>query len=92
MKAAEPKPAEVVCDIHNWMKSYWFALGNPYFAVTDADGNFEIKNVPAGDQKVVVWAEALGPGYLTAQSGDTIAIKAGGETSKDFTLDPSKVK
>jgi len=29
--------------------------------VTDANGNFEIKNAPAGDQKVVVWAEAIGP-------------------------------
>lgn len=92
LKSAEPKPAEVNCDIHNWMKSYWFAAGNPYFAVTDADGNFEIKNVPAGDQKVVVWCEALGPGYLTASSGDTIAIKGGGETSKEFTLDAAKVK
>lgn len=92
LKAAEPKPAEVNCDIHNWMKSYWFVAPNPYFAVTDADGNFEIKNVPAGDQKVVVWCESIGPGTLTAASGDTVAIKAGGETSKEFTLDASKVK
>ena len=34
-------------------------LDNPYFAVTDAKGNFEIKNVPAGTQKVVVWQEAV---------------------------------
>ena len=92
LKAAEPKPAEVNCDIHNWMKSYWFVSANPYFAVTDADGNFEIKNVPAGDQKVIVWCEAIGPGTLTAASGDTVAIKAGGETSKEFTLDAAKVK
>ena len=34
-------------------------LDNPYFAVTDDKGNFEIKNVPAGTQKVVVWQEAV---------------------------------
>jgi len=92
IRAPEPKPGDVNCDIHNWMKSYWFALGNPYFAVTDADGNFEIKDVPAGDQKVVVWAESLGPGYITPTSGESITIKADGETSKDFTLDAAKVK
>lgn len=91
-KNAEPRPGKIGCDIHPWMEAYWFVLGNPYFAVTDADGNFEIKNVPAGEQKVVVWAEALGPGYITPTSGEAIAIKAGGETTKDFTLDAAKVK
>ncbi len=86
------KPGRIVCDIHNWMEAYWLILDNPYFAVTDADGNFEIKNAPAGDQKVVVWAEALGPGYLTSPSGDTVSVKAGGDTAKEFKLDASKLK
>jgi hypothetical protein len=86
------KPGKVGCDIHPWMEAYWLVQDNPYFAVTDADGNFEIKNAPAGDQKVVVWAEALGPGYLTPGSGEVVNIKAGGETTKDWTLDPAKVK
>ena len=34
-------------------------LDIPYFAVTDDKGNFEIKNAPAGTQKVVVWQEAV---------------------------------
>ena len=34
-------------------------LDHPYFAVTDAKGYFEIKNAPAGTQKVVVWQEAV---------------------------------
>ena len=51
------RPAPVVCDIHPWMTSWWMVLDNPYFAVTDDKGNFEIKNVPAGTQKVVVWQE-----------------------------------
>ncbi|MDB5352153.1 MAG: hypothetical protein JWN86_3400 [Planctomycetota bacterium] len=86
------KPGKVGCDIHGWMEAYWLVLDNPYFAVTDAQGNFEIKNVPAGEQKVVVWAEAVGPGYVTAASGEPISIKAGGETAKDYTIDPAKVK
>jgi hypothetical protein len=86
------RPGKVGCDIHSWMEAYWLVLDNPYFAVTDEKGNFEIKDAPAGDQKVVVWAEALGPGYLTSPSGDVVNIKAGGDTTKDFTLDASKVK
>jgi len=86
------RPGEVVCDIHPWMKSYWYISKNPYFAVTDAKGNFEIKNVPAGNQKVVVWSEAVLPDFVTAATGDSVEIKADGETTKDFTIDPSKVK
>ena len=49
------------------MKAYWLVLDNPYFAVTDDKGNFEIKNVPAGTQKVVVWQEAAR--FVTAAVG-----------------------
>ncbi len=65
LKGLDARPGLVKCDIHGWMESYWLVLGNPYFAVTDAEGKFEMKNVPAGDQKVVVWAECLGPGNVT---------------------------
>jgi plastocyanin len=88
--AAERGPVEVTCDIHNWMKAYWLILDNPYFAVTDEQGNFEIKNVPAGTQKVVVWQEAVA--YVTPASGENVNIKANDTTTKDFTIDGSKVK
>ncbi len=87
----ERGPVPVVCDIHPWMQAFWMVLDNPYFAVTDDKGNFEIKNVPAGTQKVVVWQEATG--FVTAPSGEDVTIKAGADaTAKDFTVDPSKVK
>ena len=91
--AAERTPTEVNCDIHNWMKAYWLVLDSPYFAVTDDKGNFEIKNVPAGTQKVVVWQEAVAKGgFVTAPSGEDVTIKAGDEkTSKDFTIDAGKI-
>ena len=67
-------------------------LDNPYFAVTDDKGNFEIKNVPAGTQKVVVWQEAVkGGGFVTAPSGEEVTIKANDTTVKDFTIDPRKL-
>ena len=54
----ERTPGPVSCSIHPWMMAYWMVLDHPYFAVTDENGNYEIKNAPAGTQKVVVWQEA----------------------------------
>ncbi len=90
IKSPDNRPAPVVCDIHPWMKAWWLTLNNPYFAVTNAKGEYEIKNVPAGDQKVVVWTEAAN--LLTPASGETVAVKADGTTEKDFTLDASRLK
>ena len=51
-------------------------LDNPYFAVTDDKGNFEIKNVPAGTQKVVVWQEAVAKGgFVTPPSGEDVTSR-----------------
>lgn len=88
--AAERGPIEVNCDIHPWMRAFWLIIESPYFAVTDEHGNYEIKNVPAGSQKVVVWQEAAG--YVTPASGEAIAIQAGGTTDHDFKIDASRVK
>jgi len=91
-KDAERTPGQVVCDIHPWMTSWWMVLDSPYFAVTDAQGNFEIKNAPAGTQKVVVWQEAVSKGgFVTAPSGKDINITPGGTTEEDFTIDPTKL-
>jgi hypothetical protein len=90
--AAERTPGQVVCDIHPWMTSWWMVLDSPYFAVTDEKGNFEIKNVPAGTQKVVVWQEAVTKGgFVTPPSGEDINIKPNDTTTKDFTIDPTKL-
>jgi plastocyanin len=90
--SAERTPGQVVCDIHPWMSAWWMVLDSPYFAVTDDQGNFEIKNVPAGTQKVVVWQESVAKGgFVTAPSGDNIDIKPNDSTAKDFTIDPTKL-
>jgi plastocyanin len=88
----ERTPGQVVCDIHPWMSSWWMVLDSPYFAVTDEKGNFEIKNVPAGTQKVVVWQEAVAKGgFVTPPSGQDINIKAGATTEEQFTIDPTRL-
>lgn len=58
-QASSPFP--VSCSVHPWMKAWMITRDNPYFAVTDADGNFEMKNVPSGvELKFRVWQDKLG--------------------------------
>ena len=67
-------------------------IDNPYITVTDEKGNFEIKNVPSGAQKVVVWQEFVkGGGFVTAPSGEEVSIKADDTTVKEFKIDASKL-
>lgn len=54
-------PIPVNCNIHPWMSAWVLPRDNPYFAVSDADGSFEIKNLPAGaDLEFQVWHESAG--------------------------------
>jgi len=50
----------VKCDVHPWMSGYIGVLDNPLWAVSAADGTFEIKDVPAGTYTVEAWHEAAG--------------------------------
>lgn len=58
--AEESLPVPVVCNIHPWMKGYVVVKGHPYVGITDEQGNFEIKNIPAGKWKFRVWQEKAG--------------------------------
>ena len=57
---AEAVPLQVKCDYHTWMVAYHLPVDHPFAAVTDADGNFEIPNLPAGKHEFIVWHEAVG--------------------------------
>ncbi|MFM8217602.1 MAG: hypothetical protein ACKOJF_01615, partial [Planctomycetaceae bacterium] len=57
---AEKLPIEVKCDFHAWMKAYHLILDHPFMAVTDVEGKFEIKNLPAGKHEFIVWHERKG--------------------------------
>lgn len=50
----------VKCDIHSWMTAVCHVVKNPFFAVTDDAGNFEIKNIPAGTYTFEALHETLG--------------------------------
>lgn len=49
--------ASLLCNVHPEMSGYVVVVPTPYFAVTDKDGNFVIKDVPAGKYTLKTWSE-----------------------------------
>ena len=80
-KAAEVGYLRLQCDQHEFMQSFFLPVKNPHYAVVKEDGSFEIKNVPAGKHKVVVWHPFVNKGKRTefdvdVADGGTANIKA----------------
>jgi plastocyanin len=69
----DPGVASLLCNVHPEMSGYVVVSPTPYFAVTDKDGNFEIKNVPAGHYTLKTWSE---DGKPTMQAVDVAASGA----------------
>jgi len=42
---------------HVWMNAEVIVAPHPYYAVTDVNGHFEIKDVPPGRYEIVAWHE-----------------------------------
>jgi len=42
---------------HVWMNAEMLVVTHPYYAVTDADGNFRLTNVPPGEYEIEAWHE-----------------------------------
>jgi plastocyanin len=75
---------KIKCDVHSWMTSYVGIVSNPYFAVSNGEGTFEIPNVPAGAYTIAIWQEQYGP--LTRP----VRVRAGATTTVDFTYTGSE--
>ncbi len=50
---------QVKCDAHPWMRANIYSSRHPYVTITDAEGNFEIKDIPPGTYKVRFWHEGF---------------------------------
>ncbi len=52
-----PGAITLLCNVHPEMSGYVVVVTNPYFGVTNKEGAFEIKNVPAGHYTLKTWSE-----------------------------------
>jgi plastocyanin len=55
-----PDIIAVNCDVHEWMRAVVVVMAHPYYALTDDEGRFALKDVPPGRYSVVFWHETLG--------------------------------
>jgi hypothetical protein len=84
---AEPGEISLSCSIHGWMKAHIRVFDHPYFAVTDADGNFEINDAPVGNFSLFIHHPATG--WLNGKAGRNgtpIVIKAGEQDLGTFKM------
>ncbi len=66
------------CDVHPWMNAYVGVLDHPYFAVTGADGRFDLMTLPPGTYTIEAWHEKLGT--------MTQSVTIGEKETKDVTF------
>ncbi len=78
-----PKPlpkaglVDVKCDVHAWMQGYVWVTDDPA-AVSGKQGEFAIKDVPAGTYTVTAWHEKLG------EKTKQVTVPAAGEVTVEF--------
>ena len=71
--------AGLLCNVHPEMNGYVVVVPTPYFAQTDKNGNYEIKNVPPGKYTLKTWSE---DGKVTTQA---VEVTGSGATA-DLTV------
>jgi plastocyanin len=74
----------VKCNQHPWMKAYIGVLKHPFFAVSGADGSYEIKGVPPGTYTVVAWHEK---GNSGDEKTTQVTVPSKGTGTADFTFE-----
>lgn len=92
-------PNPVSCSIHQWMRGVVLVQDHPYMAVTDEDGKFELKNLPAGKLTIKVWQEKAGYVDQVTMDGKqeswrrgryTVELQSGKDQQHEFIVDPSQ--
>lgn len=70
----------VTCDVHPWMRAFIGVVPHPFFAVTSAEGRYELRSLPAGRYSIEVWHEQLG------RWSQAVAVADGASATLDFAL------
>lgn len=94
-KKEESAPVEVRCNVHPWMLAFLLPRENGYFAVTKADGTFEIPDLPAGEKvEIQVWHEhaAGGKGNLVLTTPEAKELDWDNKGRFKITLEPDETR
>ncbi len=67
--------APLLCNVHPEMSGYVVVVPTPYFAVTDKEGDYEIKGVPPGKYSLKTWSEEGKP------AGQEVEVTGGAVTA-----------
>jgi plastocyanin len=76
----KPGVVDVYCSIHANMHCIVLVLENPYFAMSDREGQYTIRNVPPGTYKLKAWHERL------PFEEREIVVPTNGSVRADFVL------
>lgn len=74
----------VRCNNHPWMNAFINVSATPFFAVTDANGHFDIKGLPAGTYTLAVVHEKMGEQTMT------VTVKPHATETANFTYSIKK--
>lgn len=97
LKIAMRQPSPINCNVHPFMAAWVFVSELPYVAVAGNEGEFEIKNLPAGKWTFKVWHEKAGALARIGRGGKTetwtkgeseLEIKSGQNDLGELTLAP----
>jgi plastocyanin len=78
-----PGIVPISCDIHTHMSAYILVFSHPFFAVSDADGRYQIDGVPQGTYSLRVWSELGSAPPRSVTVGETGTVEANFQVSRD---------
>jgi hypothetical protein len=71
---------EVRCVYHPWMSAFINVAANPFYAVSDADGHFEITGLPPGTYTIAAVHEKM------PEQTATVTVRSRQTTNSGFTF------
>lgn len=73
------------CGFHAYMESWAMAVNNPYYALTDGNGQFVIEQIPPGTYQLIVWHPHTGAGVIKM-----VTVKPNGKLAEQLSLPAPK--
>ena len=73
----KPGVVKILCNVHPNMEAYVVVKEHPYFAATDAKGQYQLNRVPLGQYRLEVWHPTFGTrtvSFKLVRGGEVLAL------------------